>query len=101
MRRRVRLSGPAAADLLDILTYLAAESPRAAETIADQLDDAIADLADSSDHFAVVTSRPESRLRRRVVGAYNIFYRADRELVTVMRILHGARNATHLLFPDT
>jgi len=101
MRRKVRVTGPAARDLSDIFVYLVGESPRAAERLADSLDVAIRDLADAAEHFAVVPSRAADDIRRRVVGSYNIFYRVEGDEVMVMRVLHGARNATHLLFPET
>ena len=101
MRRKVRVTGPAARDLYGILAYLSGESPQAAERLANLLDSAIQDLAEAAEHFAVVPSRATDKIRRRVVGSYNVFYRLEGDEVMVMRILHGARNATHLLFPET
>ena len=101
MRRKVRISGPAGRDLSGIFAYLSGESPHAAERLANLLDAAIEDLAEAAEHFAVVPSRASDQTRRRVVGSYNVFYRVEGNEVMVMRVLHGARNATHLLFPNT
>jgi toxin ParE1/3/4 len=101
MRRKVRISGPAGRDLSGIFAYVSGESPQAAERLADLLDSAIQDLAEAAEHFAIVPSRAADGIRRRVVGSYNVFYRLEGNEVMVMRILHGARDATHLLFPET
>ncbi len=101
MRRKVSVTGPAGRDLFGILAYVSGESPQAAERLANLLDSAIQDLAEAAEHFAIVPTRAADGIRRRVVGSYNIFYRVEGSAVIVMRILHGARNATHLLFPET
>ena len=39
-------------------------------------------------------------VRRRVHGAYLIFYRIEKEAVVIIHILHGSRDYEALLFPD-
>jgi toxin ParE1/3/4 len=47
--------------------------------------------------FPLVPRYERKDIRRRVHGAYQIFYRIDGELVHVIRALHGARDYEALL----
>ena len=47
--------------------------------------------------FPLVPRYERKGIRRRVHGAYQIFYRVDGELVHVIRVLHGARDYEALL----
>ncbi len=47
--------------------------------------------------FPLVPRYERKGIRRRVHGAYQIFYRVDGEPVYVIRVLHGARDYEALL----
>lgn len=100
MRRRVVVTDLAQSDLADIYQGIATDSPQAAERIFNQIDDAIMALAEGALRNPLVGTFPNPSIRRRVVGSYNVFYRIVETTVIVDRILHGARNATHILFPE-
>lgn len=78
-------------DLLQIWLYIAQDNPKAADRLLDQFGEKCALLASSP---LIGTPCPElaHELRFLIVGNYVLFYRADRDCVTVIRVLHGARD---------
>jgi len=78
----------ALADIGRITDHIRRDSPRAAERIADRLIAA----GDRLDEFPDVGRAIRSPLREfRTVFPYVIRYRIDGEVVTVLRVRHGAR----------
>lgn len=101
MKYRVVVSVRAKADLRLVLDYLSAEaSPRIAIGMVDKLTAATEGLGDSALRFALSPRHEKTGVRRRVVGRYNIYYRVKDETVTVLTVLHHARDSERLLFPD-
>jgi toxin ParE1/3/4 len=100
MRYLVVVAETAEDDLKVILDYVALESPLRAERMAARLEQAVADLADSAMRYAEMPVNDPRNVRRRVVGSYAIYYRVEGSRVDVLHILHGARDAKKLLFPD-
>lgn len=47
--------------------------------------------------FPLVPRFERFGIRRRVVGSYLIFYRIEQDVVTIINILHGARDYESLL----
>ncbi|MBN9310419.1 type II toxin-antitoxin system RelE/ParE family toxin [Devosia sp.] len=94
------MTDEASHDLGEIFEYVAIDSPAAAERLINQPDDAIRTLGDAALHYPLVHDRLETGVRRRVVGPYNLLFHLEGREIVVDRILHGARNATHILFPD-
>jgi toxin ParE1/3/4 len=72
-------------------------NPRRAISFVKELTDKCAGLADMPSSFPLVPRYAKKGIRRRVYGAYQIFYRVDGELVHVIRMLHGARDYEALL----
>ena len=100
MRLKVRFTDEANLDLSDIVSYLATESIRAAEWLADRIELESLELADAAYHYPLLPHRPESGIRRRVVARYNIFFRVRGDTVEILHILHSARDHERILFPE-
>ena len=49
--------------------------------------------------FPLIARHAHEGIRRRVSGDYLIFYRVETGTVSIVRILHGARDYEPLLFP--
>ncbi|MBL8591590.1 MAG: type II toxin-antitoxin system RelE/ParE family toxin [Devosia sp.] len=101
MKYRVDVSAEARLELIGVLDYLADEvSARAAVQVVDRLSSAIADLGDNALRYQLVPWREGSGIRRRVVGSYNVYYVVSDDVVSVLHVLHGARDHEQLLFPE-
>jgi toxin ParE1/3/4 len=98
--RTVRLSDNAQDDLSSILEYLAADSARVALRMVQRLETACAQLSDRALMYALVPRHEHTGVRRRVVGSYGIFYIVRDNHIDVLQILHSARNADAILFPE-
>ena len=97
--REVRRTPAAERDLDEIWLRIAVDNPRAAETILRRLEEAEARLLDFPEQGE---ARPEiaPELRKWTVRPYVIFYRLDSRGVTVVRVLHGARELPPILDLD-
>jgi toxin ParE1/3/4 len=51
--------------------------------------------------FPLLPEWEEQGIRRRSYGNYLIFYRIAGDVVEILHILHGARDYSGVLFPDT
>ncbi|WP_417307767.1 type II toxin-antitoxin system RelE/ParE family toxin [Devosia sp.] len=100
MRRSVEVSQAARQDLIDTIAYLTAENWRAAQSVEARLTSAMAELASRAEQFPVVADRASRGICRRVVGSYNIFYEIRGARVVILRVLHGARDASRLMDGD-
>ena len=93
--RRVIWSADARRDYLDILRYIAADNPLAAERVADAIEQAGNGLGE----FA--TGRPG-----RVTGSYEKsvprlpYIIAEREVIAVLRVIHTSRDWRAEEWPD-
>jgi plasmid stabilization system protein ParE len=97
--RRVVFGKQAHRDLDQIWSFVARDSIRAAEKVADAMERAVRQLAHMP---GLGHERLELHARRyRVwsVYSYLIIYRYGPKTLTVVRIVHGARNLRRL-FPD-
>ncbi|BAK67882.1 conserved hypothetical protein [Sphingobium sp. SYK-6] len=97
---KVVITAEALSDLETIGDYIALDNPARARTFVAQLLDKARGLGDLPQGFPLVPRYEHLGIRRRVQGNYVIFYRADEHQVTVIHILHGARDYEALLFPD-
>src|SRR5688572_25389221 len=97
--RGLEVAQGAEQDLAETWHYIARDSPRAATTLIRQL----------RATFAMLRQRPflgEVRhdlrpdLRAFCKKKYVIYYRFDDRVVTIMRVLHGARDATAIFAED-
>ena len=95
----VRLTAEAENDLEQIADYIAQDNPKRALSLVLALRDKCLSLADAPYGFPPVTQYERHSIRRRVYGNYLIFYRIDGDHVSIIHILHGARDCAALL-PD-
>ena len=95
----VKLLARAQADLRQIHAYVAADSPENARRFLAALRDTIFKLGDFP--FAAPVPRDE-RLKKKGYrfvphGEYLVFYKVNRNSVTVYRVLHGKRRYATIL----
>ncbi len=98
-RLAIRLLEAAEEDLIDFITYVAADRPAAAQTIADRIEKSL-ELLRVNPRSGRVPREPDlAKLGYRylVILDYLFFYKIHKDCVLVYRILHGARNYARLL----
>jgi len=87
---KIRWSAPALADRLSIIDYIASESARAAAAVDDRVSSAVNRLCDF----------PRSGRTGRVAGTrelvivqtpYLVIYQIDDNVISILRVLHGAQ----------
>ena len=96
----VVVTAEAEADLENIASYVAEQSPRSALTLIRGLRDKCESLADAPRAYPLVPRYEHEGIRRRPFGNYLIFYRVGDDKIEVIQILHGARDYEPLLFPE-
>ena len=78
-------------DLMQILSYLSAQSSQVAQSIAAEINRSFENLS-----FFPLSGSPRARLgpdvRSIVVPPYLILYAVRRDHVTILRVLHGSRD---------
>lgn len=97
---RVIIVDDATADLREIGDYIAADNPRTAKRLIVELRAACLDLGQFPQKFPAIGNREGLTVRRRPHGNYAIFYMITERGVEVFRILHSARDADRILFPE-
>ncbi|MFC5343954.1 type II toxin-antitoxin system RelE/ParE family toxin [Brevundimonas staleyi] len=97
---KVVLTDAALADLEGAGDYIAADSPRRARTFVAELVAKAREIGRGPSRFPLVARYEQSGVRRRVHGAYLIFYRIDADAVVILHVLHGAYDYEPLLFPE-
>lgn len=93
---KVVITEPAEDDIREIGDYIRQDSPAAALRLVDGLLKACTELALHPNRYPPASGLD---LRRRPHGSYLIFYRVG-SIIEVVRILHAARDWTHLLSAD-
>jgi toxin ParE1/3/4 len=91
----VRRTNRAEADLDDIWLHIATENIAAADRMIERIETA----EDRLGEFPQIgQARPEigPDLRYWPVGSYLVFYRAEADQVTIVRVVHGARDLPDL-----
>lgn len=94
---KLRLSAAAAADLEAIGDWIAKANPARAITFVQDLREACAPLEVFPQTYPVMPRFQQHGVRRKVFGNYLIFYIVQDTTVTVLRILHGARDYESIL----
>jgi len=87
-------------DLIDIGDHIARDNPTRALTFVQELRAAASEILLTPQAFPILPRYVHLGLRRRVHGNYLIFYRSDHTEVSIVRILHGARDYEALLDTD-
>jgi toxin ParE1/3/4 len=96
----VVITDEAAWDIESIGDHIAQANPLRALSFVQELRVRCEDLARFPEAFPVVPRYEVSGVRRRVHGNYLIFYRVRDDVVSVIRVLHGAMDYEPILFPD-
>ncbi|HEY2658295.1 MAG TPA: type II toxin-antitoxin system RelE/ParE family toxin [Caulobacteraceae bacterium] len=94
---RTVLSEAGAADLEAIADWIAADNPRGAIRFAMELRQACEALALAPRACPILERYAEHGVWRRVYGAYLILYRIEDRHITILHVIHGARDYEDLL----
>ena len=97
---KVVLTREARGDLKDIGDHIAQSNPVRARGFVSELMESIRGLSTMGDRFPLMLRYEGRGIRRRVHGNYLIFYRVEPDLISVLHVLHGARDYEALLFPE-
>ncbi|MCP1470996.1 plasmid stabilization system protein ParE [Sphingobium sp. OAS761] len=97
---KVVLTAEALGDLERIGDYIAQDNPNRARSFVAELLAKARGLRDLPEGFPLVPRYAHLGIRRRVHGSYLIFYRIEAQQISILHILHGARDYEALLFPD-
>jgi plasmid stabilization system protein ParE len=95
----VRLLRIAENDLLEIVNYIAADRPSAADSLASKIEKNLI-LLSKHPHLGRIPGEEElTRMGYRylVIDNYLLFYTLEEDAILVHRILHGARDYLQLL----
>ena len=98
---KVVISGEARGDLTAIAVYIARDNPARARSFAAELLGKALDIGTMPEGFPLVPGLARRGIRRRVYGRYLIFYRIESDQVTVLHVLHGARDYEGILRFDS
>ena len=96
---QIRLLRIAEEDFTEIVSYIAADNPNAADTIANKIEKNL-ELLSSNPSLGRIPREEEIRnlgYRYLIVQNYLIFYTTEEKTILIHRILHGARNYKTLL----
>ena len=87
---KVRYTATAAADLDDILSYLARRNPKAAADVLASIEATVSRIA-KFPNSAQATDEPSVRMAPAGRFPYLVFYTLTEDEVWIIRVLHGAR----------
>jgi addiction module RelE/StbE family toxin len=87
-------------DLHAIGAYIVQNNPSRALTYIAELEKCCVELGQFAKAYPLLSSRPNSGIRRRTFGNYLIFYRVREFAVEILHVLHGAQHYERILFPD-
>lgn len=99
LKYAVRLLRAAEEDFTEIVTYIAAQRPNAAEALAQKIEKNLRLLA-ASPYLGRIANEPDLAdlgYRYLVVENYLLFYVCEERTIFVHRIIHGARDYRELL----
>ncbi|MCQ2003437.1 type II toxin-antitoxin system RelE/ParE family toxin [Rhizobium sp. NRK18] len=95
---KVRVSRLAALDLISIGDHLSEQAgKRRAREFLIELRKKCAELGHMAERFVALEGFQDAGLRRRVSRNYVIIYRANADVVEILRIFHGAMDYENLL----
>jgi plasmid stabilization system protein ParE len=97
---KVVIAEEARRDLREIGDYIARDNPIRARSFVAELLGKARDLSDMPLRYPLIARYADRGIRRRPHARYAIFYRIDGGTVTVIHILHSARDYEGLLFPE-
>jgi toxin ParE1/3/4 len=95
---KVVFSDQAKVDLMAIGDHIAKDSRRRAVEFIERLEAQALEIGLMPAAFPLIPRHEHRDIRRRPFGNYLIFYRAEKSVVFIVRILHGAMDYESLLF---
>lgn len=95
---KLLLAEPAESDLEAIGDWIARDNPVRALTFLAELRAACAVIGALPEACPLVPRYEHHGIRRKIHGDYLIFYRVGEDAVTIIHILHGARDVEDILF---
>ena len=96
----VVITAEAEADLEEVATYVAEQSPQSALNLIRELRQRCESLLDAPRGYPLVPRYEHFGIRRRPFGRFLIFYRVHEDTIEIIHIIHGARDYEALLFPE-
>src|SRR3989337_2091496 len=96
---QVRLLSIAEEDFTEVISFIAADNPTAADAVADKIEKNL-ELLSVNPNLGRTPREEEIRnlgYRYLIVQNYLIFYTIEEKIIFIHRILHGARNYKTLL----
>jgi plasmid stabilization system protein ParE len=97
---RVVFSDQAKADLTEIGDHIAKDSPLRALDFTGELEAKALQIGDMPRAFPLLPRYEHYGIRRRPYRNYLIFYRVENDRISIIHIVHGARDHEALLFPE-
>jgi toxin ParE1/3/4 len=96
---QIRFLSIAEEDFTEIVSYIAADNPKAADSIADKIEKNLVLLSKNPKLGRIPREDEMKNLGYRyfIVENYLIFYTIEEKTILIHRILHGARNYKTLL----
>ncbi len=84
-------------DLENAADYIAQDSPHYAAAFVGELRDASRALAEFSGRGRVVPELNDPEIRELIVGSYRLVYQVAADRVTILAVIHGARDLVRAL----
>jgi toxin ParE1/3/4 len=97
---RVVFTREAEDGLEQIADYIARDNPQRAMSFVDELRASALGVVDFPTAYPFVPRYERLGIRRRVHGAYLIFFRVVGDLILILRIINGAQDYGRLLAPE-
>ena len=91
-RRRIAWTPEARRTLDEILDFVAHDSPEGARRVLEEVLTAARSLETLSERGRIVPELEDSSVREVFVYRYRLMYRVEGETVSIVAILHGARD---------
>ena len=88
----------AEADLIEIWTYIAQDSPTRADKLLDKIDEKSQTIAQSP-FIGIARDELGPEIRSFPIGNYVLFYQPIEDGIEIIRVLHGARDIEALFIP--
>lgn len=92
----IRWSLAAGKDLREIEEFIARDSPVYAVRLVDRIVEAVERLEPFPLSGRIVPEYDREELREVIFGSYRIVYLVQEEMVTILRVVHGARDMIRL-----
>jgi toxin ParE1/3/4 len=97
---KIVFSAQAKAGLREIALFIARDNKARALSFVRELREKAQQVGDMPRAFPLVPRYEHHGIRRRRFGNYLIFYRIEDNRVSIVHIMHGARDYEALLFPQ-